>query len=142
MPDTGHLTHLSTPPVFAPRRIRVETGVRQGDDVSVFYDPMIAKLVVWDEDRDAALRALQYALDDYKVVGPANNISFLKDLAGHPAFVKGEVETGFIEKYRADLLPEKKKEATAGTLVRAAVAIALEEREATGVNAAASQGMF
>ena len=65
--------------------------------MSVYYDPMIAKLVVWDRDRDAALAALRYYLDRVQVVGPSTNVKFLKDLASHPAFIRGEVETGFIQ---------------------------------------------
>ena len=72
-------------------------GGRAGDEVSVYYDPMIAKLVVWDRDRDAALAALRYYLDRVQVVGPSTNVKFLKDLASHPAFIRGEVETGFIQ---------------------------------------------
>jgi len=76
--------------------MRIETGVVQGDEVSVYYDPMIAKLVVWENDRDRALKSLVYALDQYKVVGPNTNVQFLKDLARHPSFVAGDVDTGFI----------------------------------------------
>ena len=64
--------------------------------MSVYYDPMIAKLVVWENDRDRALKSLVYALDQYKVVGPNTNVQFLKDLARHPSFVAGDVDTGFI----------------------------------------------
>uniref|UniRef100_A0A674HQ30 Methylcrotonoyl-CoA carboxylase subunit alpha, mitochondrial n=1 Tax=Taeniopygia guttata TaxID=59729 RepID=A0A674HQ30_TAEGU len=65
MPGAGPLLHLSTPP--ADRFTRIETGVRQGDEVSVHYDPMIAKLVVWAEDRQAALRKLRYSLHQYNI---------------------------------------------------------------------------
>jgi 3-methylcrotonyl-CoA carboxylase alpha subunit len=64
--------------------------------VSVYYDPMIAKLVVWENDRDSAIKSLVYALDQYKVVGPNTNVQFLKDLITHPGFIAGDVETGFI----------------------------------------------
>jgi len=76
-----------------------------GDEVSVFYDPMIAKLVVWDRDRDAALAALRYQLDRVQVVGPSTNVKFLRDLASHPAFINGEVETGFIKVRRRPRSP-------------------------------------
>jgi len=76
--------------------MRIETGVVQGDEVSVYYDPMIAKLVVWDHDRDSAIKSLVYALDQYKVVGPNTNTQFLKSLLNHPGFIAGDVETGFI----------------------------------------------
>lgn len=86
--------------------MRIETGVVQGDEVSVFYDPMIAKLVVWEDDRDSAIKSLVYALDQYKVVGPNTNIQFLKDLLRHPGFIAGDVETGFIAKHKATLLKD------------------------------------
>lgn len=65
MPGAGHLDHLTTPETG--EFVRVETGVRQGDDVSVFYDPMIAKLVVWSKNRSQALDSLIARLRDYHV---------------------------------------------------------------------------
>jgi len=102
LPGTGKLHHLSPP---TGEGVRVDTGVRQGDEVSVFYDPMIAKLAVWDTDRFSALNRLKLALDDYHVVGLANNIEFLKKLSTHEKFEDGSVHTGFIEDYRPQLLP-------------------------------------
>lgn len=85
--------------------MRVDTGVREGDAVTVHYDPMIAKLVVWDETRDAALRRLRSALAAYQVVGVSTNIGFLQAIASHPVFAAGEVDTGFIERHGALLSP-------------------------------------
>jgi len=98
LPDTGNLLHLSTPAPSADDNsiTRIEMGVRPGDDVSVFYDPLIAKLVVWSKDRTSALRLLANRLDQFEVVGPETNIEFLKTLSTHPAFEAAEVETGFI----------------------------------------------
>ena len=70
------------------------------------YDPMIAKLIVWDHDRSRAVRRLQQALADFQVVGVTANIGFLAAVAAHPAFVAAQFDTGFIERYRADLFPE------------------------------------
>lgn len=103
LPMTGTLAHLQTPAV--QHDCRVESAVRQGDEVSIFYDPMIAKLIVSAPDRDAALRRMKEALDEYRIVGPPTNIEFLKRCVQHPAFVKGRVETGFIPEYIADLNP-------------------------------------
>ncbi|KAM9969262.1 hypothetical protein ACTFIR_001090 [Dictyostelium discoideum] len=102
LPGTGRLAHLSTP--TPSDTLRVETGVRQGDEVSVYYDPMIAKLVVWDQDREKALRYLRNALDEYHIIGLNTNISFLKRLSTHPSFMAGEVETGFIPIHRDSLM--------------------------------------
>eukprot|EP00744_Colponema_vietnamica_P005905 GILI01008604.1.p1 GENE.GILI01008604.1~~GILI01008604.1.p1 ORF type:complete len:384 (+),score=151.97 GILI01008604.1:1-1152(+) len=103
LPCTGRLLHLR-PPQEAPE-VRVETGVRQGDEVSIFYDPMIAKLVVWGQDRPTALRRMASCLSQYQVVGLPNNIDFLRRCVSHPGFVEGGVNTNFIANNKADLLP-------------------------------------
>ncbi|KAI9089861.1 carbamoyl-phosphate synthase L chain, ATP binding domain-containing protein [Phlyctochytrium arcticum] len=103
LPDTGKLVYMSTPETSD--RVRVETGVRQGDEVSVYYDPMISKLVVRGKDRDEALRRLCSALEEFHVAGLHTNISFLTALATHPSFIAGDVETGFIPKFEKELLP-------------------------------------
>ena len=76
--------------------VRLEQGFGQGSQIGVFYDPMIAKLVVHGRDRTEALRVLRKALDEYKVVGVSTNVEFLRTLAGNKAFIQGDVETGFI----------------------------------------------
>lgn len=107
LPDSGRLLHLSTPtpthvfasPVAAASvapAMRIEQGFGTGAQIGVFYDPMIAKLVVHGADRTEALRVLRVALEEYQVVGVTTNIAFLRALASHPAFVAAEVETGFI----------------------------------------------
>ncbi len=78
-------------------RIRVETGVQQNDQVSVYYDPMICKLVVKGRDRSEALRILHKSLEEFQVVGLNTNIEFLKRVIEHPSFEAGDVETGFIK---------------------------------------------
>ncbi|KAJ3075460.1 Methylcrotonoyl-CoA carboxylase subunit alpha, mitochondrial [Podochytrium sp. JEL0797] len=103
MPDTGPLHHLSFP--TASSSVRIETGVQQGDTVSVHYDPMISKLVVKGSDRTEALRVLRKALGEFEVVGLNTNIEFLKRLASHQEFIDGNVETGFIPKFYNDLFP-------------------------------------
>ncbi len=76
--------------------LRLEQGFGQGAQIGVFYDPMIAKLVVHGRDRTEALRILRVALEQYKVVGVSTNVEFLRTLAGNKAFIDAEVETGFI----------------------------------------------
>ena len=76
-------------------RVRIETGVRQGDEVSVHYDPMIAKLVVWGPDRQSALLKLHAELNRFNIDGLPNNVNFLMDLASHPEFMNGNVDTGW-----------------------------------------------
>ncbi|MFZ3208783.1 MAG: acetyl/propionyl/methylcrotonyl-CoA carboxylase subunit alpha [Geobacteraceae bacterium] len=106
LPSIGNLTHLRTPVENA--HVRIDTGVRQGDAVSIHYDPMIAKLIVWDTDRPGALRRLRSALASYQVVGVTTNIAFLAAVAAHPAFAACDLDTGFIERHRATLFPETK----------------------------------
>ncbi|MCC7048636.1 MAG: biotin/lipoyl-binding protein [Alphaproteobacteria bacterium] len=102
LPSVGRLSHLRFP-AESPN-VRVDTGVRAGDEISIHYDPMIAKLVVWDRDRSAALQRLRTALAECQALGPATNIAFLHAVASHPAYGSGEVDTGFIGRYRADLI--------------------------------------
>ncbi|KAG8815808.1 hypothetical protein FRC17_000573 [Serendipita sp. 399] len=102
-PDVGKLVYLSTP--TASETVRLEEGFKQGASIEVFYDPLIAKLVVKGNDRTEALRVLRKALEEYQVVGLSTNIEFLRSLAGHPAFIEAEVETGFIPKHHSELFP-------------------------------------
>jgi 3-methylcrotonyl-CoA carboxylase alpha subunit len=102
LPSTGTLVHLRLPVPGGP--IRVETGVRAGDRVSPYYDPMVAKIVAWGPDRAAALRRLRAALDATEIVGPATNLEFLATVLRHDAFQVGAVTTGFIEANGAELL--------------------------------------
>ncbi|XP_075507546.1 methylcrotonoyl-CoA carboxylase subunit alpha, mitochondrial [Primulina tabacum] len=101
LPATGILHHYQ--PVQVSSGVRVETGVEQGDTVSMHYDPMIAKLVVWGEDRNFALTKMKDCLSKFRVAGLPTNIDFLLKLAYHGAFEKGEVETHFIELHKDDL---------------------------------------
>ena len=84
LPAIGRLKHLRPPPEM--RTCASIRACRSGDEISVYYDPMIAKLIVWDDDRAAALRRLRRALEQYEVAGVTTNISFLAAIAAHPAF--------------------------------------------------------
>ncbi|KAK2987156.1 hypothetical protein RJ640_019716 [Escallonia rubra] len=101
LPATGVLHHYR--PVPLSSTVRVETGVEQGDTVSMHYDPMIAKLVIWGENRAAALVKLKDCLSKFQVAGLPTNIEFLLKLANHAAFEKGDVETHFIERFKDEL---------------------------------------
>ncbi|CAB9493589.1 acetyl-CoA carboxylase biotin carboxylase subunit [Alteromonas macleodii] len=101
LPSTGTLCLLRTPKENDV--VRVDTGVVEGDEVSVFYDPMIAKLVVWGENREIALKRLISALGDYYIDGVSTNIDFLKRVATHPAFGAAELTTTFVEKHNDSL---------------------------------------
>ena len=94
LPSIGRLTRYQ-PPV-EDDHIRVDTGVFEGGEISMFYDPMIAKLIAGGRDRDEAIAKLQDALDSYCIRGVAHNIPFLASLLRHPRFVEGRLTTGFI----------------------------------------------
>uniref|UniRef100_A0A6Q2X4P6 Methylcrotonoyl-CoA carboxylase 1 (alpha) n=1 Tax=Esox lucius TaxID=8010 RepID=A0A6Q2X4P6_ESOLU len=130
LPGAGPLLHLSTPQ--ADECTRIETGVREGDEVSAHYDPMIAKLVVWGEDRSAALKKLRYCLRQYNIVGLNTNIDFLLSLTGHPEFEAGNVTTSFIPQHYAELFPKPSPPSKA-TLCQAALGLLLQERANTRV---------
>ena len=103
LPSIGTLAHLRSP-VERPG-VRVDTGIRAGDTITPYYDPMIAKLIVHGEDRAAALRRLTDALGEYEIVGVSTNVAFLKRVVAHEAFASGHVDTGLIARHRAALLP-------------------------------------
>jgi len=98
MPATGTLAHLQGP--REGTHVRLDTGVLQGDEISVYYDPMIAKLVVWDENRERALARMTKALSEYHISGVTTNITFLYNIVSSAAFKRAELDTGFIEKNR------------------------------------------
>src|SRR5262245_60172592 len=101
LPSTGTLVHLRLPEEGP--HVRVDTGVRQGDVVTPFYDPMIAKVIVHDRDRTSAMRRMAALMGETEVVGITTNAALLKALCSHPAFVGGEIDTGFIERHRETL---------------------------------------
>jgi 3-methylcrotonyl-CoA carboxylase alpha subunit len=118
LPSTGKLHRLAFPATGA----RIDKGVREGDAVSIHYDPMIAKLIVHGPDRATALQRLAAALDATRVVGPVNNVAFLARVARHPVFAAGDVDTGFIARHREALVPARPP-ASDETLTLAALAV-------------------
>ncbi len=103
LPATGRLAHLRFPETGPD--VRIDSGVRAGDTVTPHYDPMIAKLIVRGEDRQVALRRLRAALAGVQALGVTTNIAFLAAVAAHPAYAAGDVDTGFIARHAAELLP-------------------------------------
>ncbi len=122
LPSIGGLHHLRFPTEDA--HLRIDTGVRQGDEVSIHYDPLLAKLIVWDRDRAAALRRLRRALEQIEVVGVKTNVGFLGAVAANTAFNAGNFDTGFIDIHRAELIPERAPASTE-TLVLASLYLLL-----------------
>ncbi len=113
LPDTGRIDFMRLPrnlsahtrdPVFS-HPLRLDTGIVEGDEISVFYDPMIAKLIAWHPERRGAAHRLDKALGEYQIGGIKTNISLVRHILAHPAFLEAAVSTHFIETHRAVLIP-------------------------------------
>ena len=111
LPSIGRLEHF-----VMPDDVRVDTGVEQGGEVSQFYDPMIAKLIVHEDTREAAAARLAEAAGEVEVWPVKVNAGFLKRCLEHPRFVAGDVDTGFIAAEEAALQPRPSDEATLAAL--------------------------
>lgn len=103
LPASGHLELYREPATGHGRR--VDSGVEEGDEVSPFYDPMVAKLIAWGENREEARQRLLAMLQETIVGGFKTNLAFLQRILAHEAFAAEDLDTGFIERYQADLLP-------------------------------------
>ena len=128
LPETGRIGVLRAPPE-SEGRVRLDTGVREGDEVSVFYDPMIAKLIVHGADRGEAARTMGGALAETAILGVTTNLAFLERVVTHRACLAGDTDTGFIERHRADLLPAA-GDVPLEALVAAAARIFFDEQNA------------
>ncbi|HXF16662.1 MAG TPA: acetyl/propionyl/methylcrotonyl-CoA carboxylase subunit alpha [Burkholderiales bacterium] len=109
IPVAGRIDHLRLPPPSA--HVRVDSGIQEGDEIGVYYDPLLAKLIAWDLDRPSALRRLRAALAQYQVTGVVTNISLLSAITAHSAFAHadrdpGALHTALIESNRLALFPE------------------------------------
>jgi acetyl/propionyl-CoA carboxylase alpha subunit len=120
MPQAGPLLMYREP---RGPGVRVDAGVREGGEVSVHYDPMLAKLIVSAETREAAIRRAIEALRRYVVLGIRTNIPFLLAILHHPAFAAGAVDTTFLDRERGSLLPEAIEPLPAAAFAAAALAI-------------------
>ncbi len=101
LPATGKINYLDLPE--QNDYVRVDSGIVSGDDVSIYYDPMIAKLIVWDKNRASALARLRGALSDFHIAGLTTNIEFLHQLASHDAFNDADLDTHFLDKHGEEL---------------------------------------
>ncbi|WP_211828507.1 acetyl-CoA carboxylase biotin carboxylase subunit [Kistimonas asteriae] len=108
MPATGDIAYLSFP--AESDRLRVETGIRTGDQVSPYYDPMLAKLVVWGESRDQAIAGMHAALQGTRIAGISTNRDFLIRVLDNPQFCSVNFSTGLIEQNKASLIGEPQDE--------------------------------
>jgi 3-methylcrotonyl-CoA carboxylase alpha subunit len=102
LPSPGKLETFALPHGMAD--VRIDTGVREGDTITPYYDPMIAKMIAWGDDRGAALDRMRAALAESRIGGVKNNVEFLKAVVDHPEFRAGRIDTGLIDRERAALL--------------------------------------
>ena len=158
LPSIGTLQHLRTPPAVRfriaadgsaastaastadqypiPAAVRIDSGVGEGDTISPFYDPMIAKLIVWGPDRATALARMSQALSAYEVVGLSTNIAFLKRLVDSVPFATADLDTGLIERHHATLFPAPLPLPTSVLALACAAILAAERDAAVPIGAA------
>ncbi len=134
LPATGRIAHLRFPEESA--RVRIDTGVGPGAEITPWYDPMIAKLIVHGSDRGRALARLRQALAEVEIAGPKTNVAFLRRVAASHAFAAPELDTGLIERNRTELL--RAEPISDESLAATALAEILEETQAAGARAAVS----
>ncbi len=145
LPAIGTLAHFSLPahvafmrnadqnPAHPPARVRVDAGVRAGDAITPNYDPMIAKLIVWGETRERALRQMSAALAQTRIVGLASNVAFLQRVMTCRSFAEADLDTGLIAREQAALLPAPQAPA-ADVLALATAAVLEREGGTTGAD--------
>jgi 3-methylcrotonyl-CoA carboxylase alpha subunit len=126
LPSIGKLVHLAAPDPSG--HVRIDTGVEQGDAITPFYDPMIAKLIVWDETRDVAVRRMNDALAGWRVVGVASNVEFLRRLVTSQSFREAVLDTGLIEREK-EWIWSQEPATPDMAVVLAAMGVMLAERE-------------
>ena len=136
LPAPGHVVAFEAPEMDAS--VRIDTGVKTGDDIAVSYDPMIAKVIAHGADRGAAIAALDRVLADLVCVGPATNQAFLRRAITHRDFVDGAVDTGFIERHRDTLIPPR--DGVPDGALAAILACLLDQRGQQAIREAGTRG--
>jgi 3-methylcrotonyl-CoA carboxylase alpha subunit len=139
LPATGKLIHLRPPAESS--HVRIDSGVCQGDEIGIHYDPMIAKLIVWDEDRAKALGRLKTALGAFEVAGLVTNLDFLQKIAANPAFARSAVDTGWLDRER-EALTQQRASVSGQVLALAALDILLKREEAVRSEALTSSDPY
>ena len=124
LPSSGKLTRLQLPEPAT--HVRLDGGVIEGDTVTIFYDPMIAKLIVWDVGRPSALQRMREALADCEITGPKSNVAFLERLVRHPAIIEHRIDTGYLDRHLDEFVASD-AEPDSRTLFAAAVAALLHD---------------
>jgi 3-methylcrotonyl-CoA carboxylase alpha subunit len=132
LPGSGMLQVLRLPQ--PSKNVRIDSGVVEDDTVTIFYDPMIAKLIVWDEDRPRALARLREVLAQCEIAGPKSNIAFLERLVRHPAIVEATIDTGYLDRHLDEFLAPAERDPA--LLLAAATTRLLAQEDAARADAA------
>jgi len=136
LPSTGKINYMFR---VLGNGMREDTGIEQGNEISIYYDSMISKLVSYGANREMAIQKMKRALRDYKVVGVKTNINFLLSLLENDAFVKGDYNTQYVEKYFLPELKEKKIKPDRDTEIAKSIASVLfKESKQEGASAKVS----
>lgn len=98
LPSIGFLQKYKEPETYSNSnsRVRIDTGVEEGSEISMYYDPMISKLITWGKDRESSMRILDNAFDDYVIQGVTHNIGFGKSILANKHYWEGDYSTAFI----------------------------------------------
>jgi 3-methylcrotonyl-CoA carboxylase alpha subunit len=126
LPGSGRLTRLTLPQPST--HVRLDGGVVEGDSVTIFYDPMIAKLIVWDVDRPSALQRMREALASCEIVGPKSNVAFLERLVRHPSVVEHRIDTGYLDRHLDEFVAGETQPETSAVFAAATAALLQDER--------------
>lgn len=94
LPSTGKILHYKEPNGIG---VRVDSGSTAGAEISIYYDPMIAKIICWDLDRVKTIERMKRALDEYKIAGVTTNIKFLTNILNNKKFITGKYDINFID---------------------------------------------
>ncbi|HEX5960315.1 MAG TPA: acetyl/propionyl/methylcrotonyl-CoA carboxylase subunit alpha [Rhodanobacteraceae bacterium] len=133
LPGSGRLAKLQLP---APSpHVRLDGGVVEGDTVTIFYDPMIAKLIVWDVDRSSALQRMREALAECEIVGPKSNVAFLERLVRHPAIIEHRIDTGYLDRHLDEFISGDSEPEPRSIFAAAVAALLHEESHVAGAAA-------
>jgi len=126
LPSSGKLTRLTLPQ--SSTHVRLDGGVTEGDTVTIFYDPMIAKLIVWDVDRPSALQRMREALAACEIIGPKSNVAFLERLVRHPSVVEHTIDTGYLDRHLDEFVAGEAQPETSAVFAAAVAALLQDER--------------
>ncbi len=137
LPSPGRIVSLRTP---SGPNVRDDSGVTEGSEISVYYDPMISKLIVWGDTRVQAIQRMSRALDEYRIGGIKTNLAFHRRVMKNREFQAGDYDTGFIERNKAELCAPPTEEETAALLDDAIAAAAIHVIADTPVPATSPEG--